>query len=276
MYTKSGEIVMSGLSKSVAYPWALTGIFGAFHLVLTFIPFSVLGMGGGFLTWGMVSAAIVGFLLGPFFGTIAVLAGSIIGTGIFNPAGLLGPIVPVLAPTAGAFAAGALRTGRVRELFVLFLVAILGYVISPIGVSAFIFIWLHLITLFIIAILLVPQLMNKLKEAVTFEKGRNLMLMPIAVLLFSFIALMTDHIVGNTASVFYLFYFGAFDAPTLVGFWLPITFVYPFERILATIVLALIIVATGEAIVQTGLELPTTPWENKEQLELSSDEIENS
>lgn len=276
MYTKSGEIAMSGLSKSVAYPWALTGIFGAFHLVLTFIPFSVLGMGGGFLTWGMVSAAIVGFLLGPFFGTIAVLAGSIIGTGIFNAGGILGPIVPVLAPTAGAFAAGALRTGRVRELFVLFLVAILGYVISPIGVSAFIFIWLHLITLFIITILLVPKLMDKLKEAVTFEKGRNLTLMPIAVLLISFIALMTDHIVGNTASVFYLFYFGAFDAPTLVGFWLPITFVYPFERILATIVLALIVIAAGEAIVQTGLELPTTPWENKEQLELSSDEIENS
>ena len=75
---------MSGFTKSVAYPWALTGIFGAFHLVLTFIPYSVLGMGGGFLTWGMVSAPIVGFLLGPFYGTIAVLAGSLIGTGIFN------------------------------------------------------------------------------------------------------------------------------------------------------------------------------------------------
>jgi len=266
---------MSGFTKSVAYPWALTGIFGAFHLVLTFIPFSVLGMGGGFLTWGMISAALVGFLLGPFYGTIAVLAGSIIGTGLFNLGGILGPIVPILAPTAGAFAAGALRTGRVRELFVVFLIATLAYVIGPIGIPAFLFIWLHLITLAIITILLVPKLMNKLKDAVTFDKGRNLKLMPFAILLFSFIALLTDHIVGNTVTVYFFHYFGAMDVPTLVGFWLPITFVYPVERLLATVILAVIVITASEAIVQAGLELPVSPWESKEQLELSPDEVEN-
>jgi hypothetical protein len=266
---------VSGFTKSVAYPWALTGIFGAFHLVLTFIPYSVLGMGGGFLTWGMVSAPIVGFLLGPFYGTISVLVGSIIGTGIFNLGGILGPIVPVLAPTAGAFAAGALRTGRVRELFVVFFIAVLGYVIGPIGIPAFIFIWLHLLTLFIICILLVPKLMNRLKESVTFEKGRNLTLMPIAIWLFSFIALLTDHIVGNTATVYYFYYFAAMDVPTLVGFWLPITFVYPIERIVASFILAIIVIAASEAIVQTGLELPISPWESRESLELSPDEVEN-
>lgn len=266
---------MSGFTKSVAYPWALTGIFGAFHLVLTFIPYSVLGMGGGFLTWGMVSAPIVGFLLGPFYGTIAVLVGSLIGTGIFNLGGILGPIVPVLAPTAGAFAAGALRTGRVRELVVVFLIAIIGYIIGPIGVPAFSFIWLHLITFFILVILLIPKVYTVLKESVTFEKGRNLAMMPAAVFLFSFIALLTDHIVGNTATVIYFHYFGAMDIPTLVGFWLPITFVYPVERIVATIILGIIVIASGEAIVQTGLELPVSPWESREQLELSPDEVEN-
>lgn len=266
---------MSSFAKSVAYPWALTGIFGAFHLVLTFIPYSVLGMGGGFLTWGMVSAPIVGFLLGPFYGTIAVLAGSLIGTGIFNLGGILGPIVPVLAPTAGAFAAGALRTGRVRELFIVFLIAIVGYIIGPIGIPAFLFIWLHLITFFIVVILLFPQAYNRLKEAVAFEKGRNLTLMPIAIILFSFIALLTDHIVGNTATVYFFHYFGGMDVPTLVGFWLPITFVYPVERIVATIILGIIVIAASEAIVQTGLELPVSPWERKEQLELTPDEVEN-
>ena len=267
---------MSGFTKSVAYPWALTGIFGAFHLVLTFLPYSVLGMGGGFLTWGMVSAPIVGFLLGPFYGTIAVLAGSLIGTGIFNLGGILGPIVPVLAPTAGAFAAGALRTGRVRELFVVFLIAIAGDVVGPIGIPAFLFIWLHLITFGILVILLIPKLSNKLKESVTFEKGRNLTLMPVAIFLFSFIALMTDHIVGNTVTVYYFHYFAAMDVPTLVGFWLPITFVYPVERIVAAIILGVVVIATSEAIVQTGLELPVSPWESREPLELSPDEVENT
>ena len=266
---------MSGFTKSVAYPWALTGIFGAFHLVLTFIPYSVLGMGGGFLTWGMVSAPIVGFLLGPFYGTISVLAGSIIGTGVFNLGGVLGPIVPILAPTAGAFAAGALRKGRVRELFVVFLFATLLYLIGPIGIPALLFIWLHLITLGIITILLIPKLMNRLKESVTFERGRNLPLMPVAIFLFSFIALMTDHIVGNTATVYFFHYFGSMDVPTLVGFWLPITFVYPIERVVASIILAAVVIAASEAIVQTGLELPVSPWESIEPLELSHEEVEN-
>ena len=278
---------MSGFAKSATYPWALTAIFAAFHLVLTFIPFSILGMGGGALTWGMVSAGIVGFLLGPFFGTISVLIGSLIGTGIFNLGGILGPIVPVLAPTAGAFAAGCLRTARVRELFLIFVIAIALFFISPIGTLAFTtitlgslvipisFVWLHLITLLIIAVLLIPRLAKALSSAVSFDRNRNVKLMPIAILLFSFISLMTDHIVGNAASVFWLHYVALFDVPTLVGWWIPITFVYPVERLLATVVLAIIVIAAGEAIVQTGLELPVSPWESKEHLELSEEEIEN-
>ncbi|MHA2228520.1 MAG: hypothetical protein ACXADL_05060 [Candidatus Thorarchaeota archaeon] len=266
---------MSGFTKSIAYPWALTGVFAAFHLVLTFIPYSVLGMGGGFLTWGMVSAPIVGFLLGPFFGSIAVLIGSFIGTGVFNLGGILGPIVPVFAPTAGAFAAGALRTGHTRELFVVYLLAIVGFMVGPIGVSAFIFIWLHLITLAIISILLVPKIRDKLKEATTFEKGRTLLLMPLGIWLFSFIALLSDHVVGNIFGIYYFFYFGAIDAATLTVWWLPITFVYPVERLVASVILAFVVIAAGKAIVQAGLELPTSPWEGKEPLELTQDEIDN-
>jgi hypothetical protein len=276
---------LSGFTKSTTYPWALTAIFAAFHLVLTFIPFSILGMGGGALTWGMVSAGIVGFLLGPFFGTISVLIGSLIGTGIFNLGGILGPIVPVLAPTAGAFAAGCLRTARVKELLLIFVIAVVLFFISPIGTLAFTtitlgsfiipisFIWLHLITLLIIVILLIPRLANTLSDAVSFDKNRNVKLMPIAVLLFSFITLMTDHIVGNAASIYWLHYVALYDVPTLVGYWIPITFVYPVERLLATVILAIIVIAAGEAIVQTGLDLPVSPWESREQLELSPEEV---
>lgn len=267
---------MSGFTKSQAYPWALTGVFAAFHLVLAFIPYSVLGMGGGVLTWGMVSAPIVGFLLGPFYGTISALIGSFIGTAIFNPGGILGPIVPIFAPTFGAFAAGSLRTGKSRLLFVGFLIAILAYLVSPIGLDAIIFIWLHVITLILIAILLIPAVMRKLSDATTFEKERDVLLMPIAIFLFSFIALLSDHIVGNALSVYWFHYVLGYDAATLVGFWLPITFVYPVERLVAAIILAVAMIAIGEAVVQTGLELPTSPWEVTEQKELTPEEIDES
>ncbi|MFW9890544.1 MAG: hypothetical protein ACFFER_20410 [Candidatus Thorarchaeota archaeon] len=267
---------MSDFTKSAAYPWALTGIFAAFHLVLTFIPYSVLGMGGGFLTWGMVSAPIVGFLLGPFYGPIAACIGSFIGAGIFNPGGILGPIVPIFAPTFGAFAAGSLRTGRSRELFILFLLAILGYVFSPIGIDAFVFLWLHIVTLVVIAILLIPSLLNRLSEATTFEKGRNAMLMPIAIFLFSFIAVLSDHIVGSSLAVYWYTYVLGVDAATLVTGFVSLAVVYPAERIVAAIVLAAAMIAIEEAIVQTGLELPTSPWDRVEQRELTREEIENS
>ena len=65
------------------------------------------------------------------------------------------------------------------------------------------------------------------------------------------------------------------DVPTLVGFWLPITFVYPVERIVAALILGLLVIATSEAIIQTGLELPVSPWESREPLELSPEEVEN-
>jgi hypothetical protein len=46
------------------------------------------------------------------------------------------------------------------------------------------------------------------------------------------------------------------------------------ERLLATVILAFIVMAAGEAIVQAGLELPVTPWESRESFELSPDEVE--
>ncbi|MFQ5832173.1 MAG: hypothetical protein ACE5H4_05705 [Candidatus Thorarchaeota archaeon] len=265
---------MPSFTKSKAYPWALVGIFAAFHLVLSMIPYSVLGMGGGFLTWGMVSAPIVGFLLGPFYGPISVFIGSFLGVNVFNPGGILGPLVPTLAPTAGAFAAGALRTGKPRLLFVLFLVAVLAFIASPIGIPAFMFIWLHLVTLVIIILLLIPRVTDILKDATSFEEGRNIALMSFGIWLFSFIALLTDHVVGNAVSVYHFVYVLGWDPVGLVDIWLAITFVYPVERLVASIILAVVVIAVGEAIRQTNLELPITPWESVEARELTPEEIE--
>jgi hypothetical protein len=99
--------------------------------------------------------------------------------------------------------------------------------------------------------------------------------MPFTIGLFSFIALLVDHMVGNTATVYYLFYLGIMDAPTMLAGWLAFAFVYPVERLLATIILTLITIAASEAIVQTGLELPVAPWESRESLELTPEEVEN-
>ncbi|MBE0526428.1 MAG: hypothetical protein IH631_05760, partial [Candidatus Thorarchaeota archaeon] len=83
---------MSGFSRSISYPWALTGIFGAVHFVITLIPFNIALGGGGEISFGLVSAPIIGFLLGPFFGVISVLIGSLLAIFINPGIAILGPL----------------------------------------------------------------------------------------------------------------------------------------------------------------------------------------
>ena len=135
---------MSGLKNSMAYPWALTGIFAAVHLVITLIPFTIAIGGGGSISFGMVSAPIIGFLLGPFFGVIAVVIGSILAMFINSSIAILGPFT-VLATAAGAFAAGAMRTKIRITVPIIFIVAFGIYLASPVGVAVPLFIWFHLI-----------------------------------------------------------------------------------------------------------------------------------
>ena len=64
---------MSNFTRSGAYPWALVGVFAAVQLVMTAFPITFAIGVGGILSLGLVAAPIIGYLLGPFFGTISVL-----------------------------------------------------------------------------------------------------------------------------------------------------------------------------------------------------------
>jgi hypothetical protein len=97
--------------QSKTYSWALTGIFSAIHFDITIIPFSLAIGVQGVISLGMISGPLVGFLLGPFYGTIAVLIGSILAM-FANPLlAVLGPFTPI-ATASGALAAGLFRTGK--------------------------------------------------------------------------------------------------------------------------------------------------------------------
>ena len=154
---------MSNFSKSIAYPWALTGIFGAIHLVITLIPYSI-GIGGvGEISFGLISAPILGFLLGPFYGVIAVVIGSIIAIIINNSIALIGPFT-VIATAAGAFAAGAIRTKLRVGIPILFLLAMGMFLISPIGVILPYFLIFHFIVFLLSLIFFVPKVSRRVIE----------------------------------------------------------------------------------------------------------------
>jgi hypothetical protein len=260
-------------TRSVAYPWALTGIFGAFHMVMTFIPYSVLGTGGGALTWGMVSAPIVGFLLGPFYGTLAVLIGSFIGTGIMNLGGDLGVFIPILAPTAGALTAGTLRVKRPQIPILIYAILIIIYLLSPIGINAILYLWLHIVALILTFIFLIPKISETLVEGMALNEEINPVLSIVGIWMLCFIALLADHLLGSAFYAWWGPYVLGWEVGWLTDFYVGFAFVYPIERIIASIIVGFVVIAVGETLAKTYFELPTMPGVSRELEELSHEEI---
>jgi len=271
MYTKSGEIVMSGLSKSVAYPWALTGVFAAIHLVITLIPFSIAIGGGGSISFGLVSAPIIGFLLGPFFGVIAVVIGSLLAMFINPLIAILGPFT-VLATAAGALAAGAMRT-RIRfTVPIIFIVAFGIYLTSPVGVAVPLFIWFHLIVFAISLLFLIPKISTWLIKPLNLNIDTDRWVRYVSIWLFSIVAVIIDNLVGSAIGGWY-FILGGAPADFIIGFYAAGLVIIPIERIIGSVLVTLIIIALIEVLSGSDYGLPLSRVGNYELLELTEEEI---
>ncbi len=267
---------MASFTRSVAYPWALTGVFGAIHLVVTIIPYSMAIGGGGVISCGLVSGAIIGFLLGPFFGTIAVLIGSFAG-GFVNPSIAIFGLLTPLAPATGAFVAGSFRVrgSRMKPVALVLFVYILGlclFILSPIGSLALGFLWLHIIAALLVLLFLVPGLGRQLSEALNLESVPEQPLSFFAIWLVSFIAVMADHLVGSTIAA-YIFSAGL-GPEALALLFMAIAFVYPWERLLASVITAAVLFVTSVSLAKTYFDLPTLPGIHSAPLELPPEELE--
>ncbi|MFW9983091.1 MAG: hypothetical protein ACFFE3_14400 [Candidatus Thorarchaeota archaeon] len=260
-----------GFSRSVAYPWALTGIFGAVHLIITLIPFNLSVGGGGEISFGLVSAPIIGFLLGPFFGVIAVLIGSLLALFINPLIAILGPFT-ILATAAGAFASGAMRT-RIRVAVpIVFILAIGIYLISPVGVLVPIFVWFHLIAFVVSLLFLVPKISGKLIEPLNLNVVGNRPLRFVSIWLFSLVAVTLDQAVGSAIGGWYFVLLGA-DPVGIAAFFDLAVLLYAFERLVASILVAVVIFALAEGLARADYGLPLSRVGNYELLELGEGEI---
>ncbi len=255
---------MPPVTHSPVYPWALTGVFAAFHLVVSMLPYTPAG--AGIITWGMVSAVLVGLILGPLYGTISVGIGSILTMIAFPSVAVISIFTP-LAPMAGALTAGALIARRPWILYCVFSAAILLFVAGPIGFMAIGFLWLHCATLVFSLLYVVPGTSRKLRNGLELSKGTSAVVIGLAYWFTGFCALIADNLVGSALYQYYAFSIG-FDAPTLTGIYLAIMFVYPVERGVASIVLAAIAIATSRALASAHLSLPLIGLHIEEQTEL--------
>ncbi|NHI90457.1 MAG: hypothetical protein EAX87_13125 [Candidatus Thorarchaeota archaeon] len=261
---------MSGFTRSIAYPWALTGIFAAVHLVITLIPFNLSVGGGGEISFGLVSAPIIGFLLGPIFGVIAVMAGSLLAMTINPLIALLGPFT-ALATAAGAFAAGAMRT-RIRiSVPVIFVMAMIVYLASPVGIAVPVFIWFHLFAFFLSLLYFIPKLSTSLISPLNLKPGVQRTRVFASIWVFCLVAVTLDQAVGSAIGGWYLPPF--FGLATIVGFFQSAVLLYAFERIVASLIIAVVISALLEVLSKADYGLPLTRIGGFELLELQDEEI---
>ncbi len=264
---------MSTTTNSKAYPWALTGIFAAFHFVLSVIPYSVLGTGGGFITWGMVSAPIVGFLLGPFYGVVSTGIGSFLMILIFPENAAFSFLTP-LSPILSALVAGSVRKGETTLIPLIYLLTLIGYIVSPVGAYAYQFVWLHLIMCIASFIFVVPRVAKVFQKEIQFSKERNYVLGIIVVWFVSFIAVLMDNMLGSMIFAYWAVAAGWFPLNELVIIFQSMAFVYPFERIIASIIVAVAIFAVGNTLAATYFDLPSSPISKREMRELTPEEID--
>ena len=254
---------MSSFIRSNAYPWALTGIFAALHLVITLIPFSLSVSGSGIISFGMVSASMVGFLLGPFFGTIAVLIGSFLAIFINPEIAMLGFATPI-ATAAGAFAAGLIRIKKSFLIPIFYIISILLYLISPIGPNVPELIWFHLIALILSLLFVLPKIKDKIAEEIEFGgsmTSRALFTMVI-------VAVTLDQLVGSTIGAYYLVYIAGFDVTLVTTWYQGATLIYPVERIIGALIIVFVLRALVESLSSGYFQLPATPFSSTSTSEM--------
>jgi uncharacterized membrane protein len=218
---------------------AFIAIFAALYTVLGYVPlFYIFGSYGTFITAALLIAPVIGIILGPVGGALSVTIGGLAGMAITGNAPM--GIFTFLPGTFDALCTGLTFSGKRYISAIIFGAFIIAFASLPSIDGAVYFIWLHVAALLL---LLSPATTLAVKYIKTFNPEK----LVLGVGILSFIGVLIDHIVGN-------FIFQSMF-PLSPSVWEAVAFVYPIERLLATIMAAIIGAAVIRGIKATGLNL---------------------
>jgi uncharacterized membrane protein len=216
---------------------AFIAIFAALYTVLGYVPlFYIFGSYGTFITAALLIAPIIGIVLGPVGGALSVSIGGLAGMAITGNAPM--GIFTFLPGTFDALCTGLTFRGKRYVSAIIFGAFIIAFASLPSIDGAVYFIWLHVVALFL---LLSPAPTLAVKYIKTFNPQK----LVLGVGILAFIGVLIDHIVGN--------FIYQCMAPLPPSVWEAVAFVYPVERLLATIGAAIIGAAVIRGMKATGL-----------------------
>src|SRR6058998_691397 len=237
----------SGLRKLT-----LTASLAAIYTVFRAIPISsLIGISGSITAAGMI-APIIGILLEPAYGIVAVFTGTMVGSLFpWNPLRFAG--LDFLPGALNVTLVSLAVRGRRKEATIIFLITMVLFIINP-YTSIFVgsallsppipYLWMHLVAL----IVLVSPLTKDLTTRLTSHHYASL-IRPVIVLAFT--GTMIEHLTGG---ILYATVFGK----AALNFWPVIFLVYPIERTIlvigATLIGASLLSLLGPSVIEGSLE----------------------
>lgn len=199
-------------------------IFAAIQAVVTVIPFSIAIGVSGSITLGVVTAPLIGLLLGPLTGGFSVLVGALIGL-FLNPTGAIFGILTPLPAALGALAAGFIRKGRGYVPAMMILLCVGAFYLHPFGRAAMFYPWLNVVAM-ILAFSPVANL------AANYFASNGLKKITFAVAIAGFVGTMTDHTFGSALAIWY------YNLPADI--WNLVMYIYPVERIITVAIVTVV------------------------------------
>jgi hypothetical protein len=231
----------------------LTATLAAVYVVFRAIPIDqLIGINGTITAAGMI-APIIGILLEPAYGIVAVFTGTMVASLFpWNPIKFAG--LDFLPGALNVTLVSLAVRGRRTEATLMFLITIALFIINP-YTSIFVgsaelsppipYIWMHLAAL----IILVSPLTKNLSTKITTHHYASLV-RPMAVLAFT--GTMIEHLTGGLL-------YATVYTKTALNFWPTIFLVYPVERTIlivgATIIGAALLSLLRPSVVQKSLEV---------------------
>lgn len=204
---------------------AFIAIFAALYAVLGYVPlFYIFGAYGQFITAALVVAPIIGIILGPVGGALAAAIGGLVGMAISGNAPM--GIFTFLPGTFDALCVGLTFRGKWYAAAGIFAIFIISFAALPSIGDARYFVWFHAVALFL---LLSPASTLATKYIRTFDPQK----LVLGVGILAFIGVMVDHILGSLI-------YQSIISPLPPAVWESVAFIYPIERLLVTIVAAIV------------------------------------
>lgn len=216
---------------------ALIISFASLYAVLSLVSlFPVIGAVGAFITLASIIAPLVGIMLGPYAGALAVSIGGFIGWSIrqASPFGFLS----FLPGTSTALTAGFLYDGKRKHVVVMYSLLLLSLAFYPVIGPAWLYpyyLWFQLVGLIVLASPLTSA-------AITYtNKNSNVARLTFGVAILCLLSTLAGQMTGNL--MFELMNYPWIHLQIeywLVGQWPVLTFLYPAERSIITVLATLI------------------------------------